>query len=333
MMNKGLKRAGLGLVGTAVAGAAYVFLSPKPTSRLVKTSFSGGNEVAMKGFDEVVQKTSVRKDIDYHSSYENGTFDLIRYEGDKQVPTIFWVHGGSFVGGDKADVFKYATSIASNGYNVVSINYALAPDVTYPVPLQQIEEAYAYIVENNDRFRLDLDRVFFAGDSNGAQLVAQFIGIQLNENYAPSADVHQVVPKESILGAILFSGPYDLKRTIVESSKAVNRFLFKRIGWAYFGTYNWESLPVVSEASPLVNVPATFVPTFITDGNTGSFETQAKEFATILSGRTDVTRVFYDQSEHELGHGYHFEMDKPAASATYRRLIAFLRETSATRSL
>ncbi len=333
MMNKGLKRAGLGLVGTAVAGAAYVFLSPKPTSRLVKTSFSGGNEVAMKGFDEVVQKTSVRKDIDYHSAYDNGTFDLIRYEGDNQVPTIFWVHGGSFVGGDKADVFKYATSIASNGYNVVSINYALAPDVTYPVPLQQIEEAYAYIVENNDRFRLDLDRVFFAGDSNGAQLVAQFIGIQLNENYAPSADVHQVVPKESILGAILFSGPYDLKRTIVESSKAVNRFLFKRIGWAYFGTYNWENLPVVSEASPLVNVPATFVPTFITDGNTGSFETQAKEFATILSGRTDVTRVFYDQAEHELGHGYHFEMDKPAASATYRRLIAFLRETSATRSL
>lgn len=328
-MNKGLKRAGLGLVGTAVAGAAYVFLSPKPTSRLVKTSFAGGNEVAIKGFDEVVQKTSVRKDIDYHSAYENGTFDLIRYEGEKQiVPTIFWVHGGSFVGGDKADVFKYATSIASNGYNVVSVNYALAPDVTYPVPLQQLEEAYTYIAENNDRFRLDLNRVFFAGDSNGAQLVAQFVGIQLNDDYAPSAEVNQVVPKTSILGTILMSGPYDLKRSIIESSKAVNRFLFKRIGWAYFGTYNWEDLPVVAEASPLVNIPATFVPTFITDGNTGSFETQAKEFATILSGRADVTSVFYDRNEHTLGHDYHFEMDKPAASATYRRLITFLRETT-----
>lgn len=328
-MNKGLKRAGLGLVGTAVAGAAYVFLSPKPTSRLVKTSFAGGNEVAIKGFEEVVQKTSVRKDIDYHSAYENGTFDLIRYEGDKQiVPTIFWVHGGSFVGGDKANVFKYATSIASNGYNVVSVNYALAPDVTYPVPLQQLEEAYTYIAENNDRFRLDLDRVFFAGDSNGAQLVAQFVGIQLNDDYAPSAEVNQVVPKPSILGTILMSGPYDLKRSIIESSKAVNRFLFKRIGWAYFGTYNWEDLPVVAEASPLVNIPATFVPTFITDGNTGSFETQAKEFATILAGRADVTSVFYDRNEHTLGHDYHFKMDKPAASATYRRLIAFLRETT-----
>lgn len=328
-MNKGLKRAGLGLVGTAVAGAAYVFLSPKPTSRLVKTSFAGGNEVAIKGFEEVVQKTSVRKDIDYHSAYENGTFDLIRYEGEKQiVPTIFWVHGGSFVGGDKADVFKYATSIASNGYNVVSVNYALAPDVTYPVPLQQLEEAYTYIAENNDRFRLDLDRVFFAGDSNGAQLVAQFVGIQLNDGYAPSAEVKQIVPKSSILGTVLMSGPYDLKRSIVESSKTVTRFLFKRIGWAYFGTYNWEDLPVVAEASPLVNIPATFVPTFITDGNTSSFETQAKEFATILSGRADVTSVFYDRNEHTLGHDYHFEMDKPAASATYRRLITFLRETT-----
>lgn len=328
-MNKGLKRAGLGLIGTAVAGAAYVFLSPKPTSRLVKTSFAGGNEVAIKGFEEVVQKTSVRKDIDYHSAYEHGTFDLIRYEGEKQiVPTLFWVHGGSFVGGDKADVFKYATSIASNGYNVVSVNYALAPDVTYPVPLQQLEEAYTYIAENNDRFRLDLDRVFFAGDSNGAQLVAQFVGIQLNDDYAPSAEVNQVVPKSSILGTVLISGPYDLKRSIVESSKALNRFLFKRIGWAYFGTYNWEDLPVVAEASPLVNIPATFVPTFITDGNSGSFEIQAKEFATILSGRTDVTSVFYDRNEHTLGHDYHFEMDQPAASATYRRLITFLRETT-----
>jgi hypothetical protein len=140
--------------------------------------------------------------------------------------------------------------------------------------------------------------------------------------------VKQIVPKSSILGTVLMSGPYDLKRSIVESSKAVNRFLFKRIGWAYFGTYNWEDLPVVAEASPLVNIPATFVPTFITDGNTGSFETQANEFATILSGRADVTSVFYDRNEHALGHDYHFEMDKPAASATYRRLITFLRETT-----
>lgn len=328
-MNKGLKRAGLGLVGTAVAGAAYVFLSPKPTSRLIKSSFAGGNEVEMKGFEEVAQKTSVRKDIDYLSSYEDGTFDLIRYEGNQTlVPTIFWIHGGSFVGGDKSDVLKYATSIASNGYNVVSINYALAPDATYPVPLQQIEEAYTFIVENNDRFRLDLDRVFFAGDSNGGQLAAQFVGIQLNDNYAPSAEVKQVVPKASILGAVLLSAPYDLKRSLIESSKSVNRFLFKRIGWAYFGTYNWEGLPAVSEASPLVNVPSTFVPTFIADGNTNSFEQQAKEFATILKGRTDVTTVFFDREEAELGHNYFFEMDRSAASATYRRLITFLRETS-----
>lgn len=328
-MNKGLKRAGVGLIGTAVAGAAYVFLSPNPATRLIKTSFAGGNEVEMKGFEEVVQKTSVRKDIDYLSSYDNGTFDLIRYEGDrKPVPTIFWVHGGSFVGGDKSDVLKYATSIASNGYNVVSINYALAPDVMYPTPLKQIEEAYSFIAENNDRFRLDLDRVFFAGDSNGGQLVAQFVGIQLNDDYSPSAEVGQVVPKSSILGTILLSAPLDLKRAWLESSKSVNRFLFKRIGWAYFGTYNWETLPVVAEASPLVNVPATFVPTFIADGNDHSFEEQAKEFATILSGRTDVTTVFYDRNEHELGHNYYFEMDRPAANSTYRRLITFLRETT-----
>ena len=43
-MNKGLKRAGVGLIGTAVAGAAFVFLSPKPATRLIKTSFVGGTK-------------------------------------------------------------------------------------------------------------------------------------------------------------------------------------------------------------------------------------------------------------------------------------------------
>jgi len=325
-MNKGLKRAGVGVLGTAVAGAAYLLFSPKPATRLVKNSFAGGNEVAMDGFEHVVRKTTVRKEIDYLSSYDNGTFDLIRYEGTQPVPTIFWVHGGAFVGGDKADVLTYATSIASNGYNVVSLNYALAPDVTYPVPLKQLEEAYAFIVENNDRFRLDLDRVFFAGDSNGAQLISQFIGIQVNEDYAPTADVNRIVPPESIRGAILLSGPYDLKRSLLDASKTVNRFLFKRIGWAYFGTANWEDLAEVREASPLQNIPATFVPTFITAGNHGSFEVQAKEFATILEGRTDVTSVFYDQTSQSLDHNYFFEMDRPEANATYRRLITFLRQ-------
>ena len=53
---------------------------------------------------------------------------LIKYKGDqKYVPTIFWIHGGAFVAGDKNDVRKYATYIASHGYNVVNINYPLAP--------------------------------------------------------------------------------------------------------------------------------------------------------------------------------------------------------------
>lgn len=85
-----------GVVGiTAIA----VLFSPKPVSLFVRSSFKGGNEVVTSDYEQVTKNVEVRRNIDYDSSKPNGTLDILwSKEG---APTIFWTHGGAFVGGDK----------------------------------------------------------------------------------------------------------------------------------------------------------------------------------------------------------------------------------------
>lgn len=311
-----------------VIGVGSVFLSPRPVTWFLKKSFAGGIEVEAADFSIAKQKTRMDTDIEYHSKFKNSTFDLIRYKGDlKYVPTIFWIHGGAFVAGDKIDVRKYATYIASHGYNVVNINYGLAPDVAYPVPLQQIDQAYRFVKKNADKYRLDLNNIYFAGDSAGAQLSAQFVSIQMNKNYSKTAKIGQSVVPNTIRGAILLCGPYDMKEVETKASSRFMKFVFKRVGWAYFGKYNWEDEKMTKEASLLRNVPDQFVSTFITDGNTASFESQGKRFATLLEKRTGVKQVFYSKSQGELGHEYQFQMNTKAAQNTFNELMNFLNGT------
>src|SRR5699024_6944028 len=112
---------------------------------------------------------------------------------DKQerLPVIFWVHGGAYVGGDKSDIAQYAILMAAEGYHVISMNYSRAPEGTYPTPILQLAEIYQYSEAEADKMAIDLDQVFFAGDSAGAQIIAQFANTQVNDAYAAETNLPQ----------------------------------------------------------------------------------------------------------------------------------------------
>lgn len=93
------------------------------------------------------------------------------------------------------------------------------------------------------------------------------------------------------------------------------------------GDRDWKELKQIQEASLLTNPPAKFVPSFITDGNTASFESQGKRLAEQLKQNNDVTEVFYPLEDGELGHEYQFEMDKDASKETFSKLGDFLEST------
>ena len=98
-----------------------------------------------------------------------------------KLPVIFNVHGGSWCFGTKEDYKRYCMDLSKRGFAVVSFSYTLAPDATY---YEQVQEAYQvmhWMVENADKYHLDLNNVFAIGDSAGANLCGVIVNITYDD--------------------------------------------------------------------------------------------------------------------------------------------------------
>jgi len=270
-------------------------------------------------------------DLTYPSAHGDNTLDLYLPSGAAEpypngvgepLPVIIWVHGGAYVGGDKSDVRLYATALASEGYAVISMNYERAPEARYPTPIAQLGEVCAWVRANADVYMLDPDCIILAGDSAGAHTVATFALIQTNVAYADDIGILPSLAEDSLRGLILCCGPYDVQS--MGEIKSVFGFFLARAGWAYFGTRAW--VDVYDIVSVAANVTADFPPTFITDGNTNSFEPQGRDLAAALDALgVPVTDFFIAPDDEITQHEYQFQMNTPAGARCYAMILEFLR--------
>ncbi|UPJ18249.1 alpha/beta hydrolase [Bacillus cereus] len=319
------------VLALVLAGISYWKLSPVPKAFLIKKAFEGGVFEPSTNYENALKETIIVKDINYNSKFPDGTLDIIYPKNHRErTPVIFWVHGGGFVGGDKSDITGYAVELAAHGYTVVNINYALAPKKQYPTPVLQLGEAYEYIKANTKKYDLKLDRVYFAGDSAGAQISGQFVNIQTSTEYAKLARIDPIVDPTTIKGVLLFCGPYSMSALAkIESTKEIQEFM-RTAGWAYLGEKNWEGLNETKIASILDHVTKNYPPTFITDGNTASFENQGKALVSALQSEgVVVDSLFFDKNiAGKLGHEFQFKMNTSAGQDTFNKVLEFLNKTN-----
>ncbi|MDR1695464.1 MAG: alpha/beta hydrolase [Endomicrobium sp.] len=314
-----------------ILSVTFLFVSPWPEIIFLKISYKRIRYALPEKYESYKEKVIFHKDIDYNSAYPSGFLDIImpkEHTGKEKL--IFWVHGGSFIGGDKKNVEHYMAMLAGKGFSVVSINYAVAPGRHYPVPVKQLEEAYFFIKENAGKYDLDMRQVYFGGDSSGAQIAAQFANIQTNAEYKDRINdsvkpvrFNDIPDKNSIKGTVLFCGVYDLEK-LINPEKNTMSLPFKKIGRAYFDTSDEKNINL-SLSGITGNVSENYPPSFITDGNTFTFENQAKALETALKGRNVyVKSVFYDKSEAVLKHEYQFNMNNPFSWKTFEETVNFL---------
>ncbi|MET3473230.1 acetyl esterase [Novosphingobium sp. 1529] len=88
------------------------------------------------------------------------------------VPLVLYMHGGGFMVGDLdcLDKIMHEFSLGTE-MAFLSLDYALAPEHTYPVALEQCEDALVWALKNVDALGV-CARVAFAGDSAGGNLAA-----------------------------------------------------------------------------------------------------------------------------------------------------------------
>ena len=92
-------------------------------------------------------------------------------QGEDPFPVIVSIHGGAFMGCDKADlqVLPMLEGL-KRGYAVVAINYRLSGEAKFPALVQDAKAAIRWIRANAKQYKLDPNRIAAWGGSAGGYL-------------------------------------------------------------------------------------------------------------------------------------------------------------------
>lgn len=309
-------------------------ISPKFFSRLLRIFFNYQFKVPPKEFLYTESVSSI-SDIKYGETTDE-TFDLhLPSNVEGKCPLIIWAHGGAYIAGDKGYLAFFARVLAHYGYAVASLNYTLAPKAHYPSQIAQIGKAYTFLTRANYQGKncIDTNRIFLAGDSAGAQMMAQFALLQTNLVYRtefiaahPEILLPAIIPTRDLRGMLLYCGPHSLKE-VQASPKLLLKFLFWQMGWAYFDERRLSNLPALDEVDIAPHLTATFPPSFITDGNTLTFTKHGQSLATAL--RTlgvPTTELIFDEPDKKVYHEFQLDLATPEAQKALVTVLAFLKK-------
>jgi acetyl esterase/lipase len=94
-------------------------------------------------------------------------------EGEGPFPVIVAIHGGAFMGCDKADmqVLPMLEGL-KRGYAVVSINYRMSGEAQFPALVQDAKAAIRWVRANAKQYRFDPQKIAAWGGSAGGYLVS-----------------------------------------------------------------------------------------------------------------------------------------------------------------
>ena len=87
-------------------------------------------------------------------------------------PALVYVHGGSWMRGDKTEALMFASGLTAQGYLVVSINYSLYPPARFPAMIQDVKCAVRSLRAHAGEYNLDPNRIGAMGVSAGGHLVS-----------------------------------------------------------------------------------------------------------------------------------------------------------------
>ena len=88
-------------------------------------------------------------------------------------PGFLWIHGGGYVVGDVELDDLLCRQLALAGETVVtSVNYRLAPEYPYPVPLEDCYVTLKWMMAQANELQIDRSRICIGGASAGGGLAA-----------------------------------------------------------------------------------------------------------------------------------------------------------------
>lgn len=203
--------------------------------------------------------TSVKRDVTYCTA---GGVDLkmdlyLPAPTGKSAPTVVYVHGGSWISGDKFEIGGSGPALAAKGYVIASVNYRLAPDYKWPAQIDDVKCAVRSLRANAAAYNIDPNRIAAWGSSAGGHLVAM-LGLTTP---AAGFDVGQYLGQSSAVQAVVdMFGPTDFANYNLNSFSA-------GIAQEVFGITPDQSTSLIRTASPVTYVTKNAPPFYILHGD------------------------------------------------------------------
>jgi arylformamidase len=115
----------------------------------------------------------IEKDIPYSDPpVERNVLDVYAPDDAKNLPVVFWIHGGGWQTGDKSKVALKPKVFVEKGYVFVSTNYRLFPNVDMETIHADCAKALGWTYKNIAKYGGDPNRIVVGGHSAGAELAA-----------------------------------------------------------------------------------------------------------------------------------------------------------------
>jgi arylformamidase len=139
-------------------------------TNIMKTSFF---LIAALALASGTEGQHVTRDIPYASPADpRQVLDVYAPANAKDLPVVFWIHGGGWETGDKSDVKAKPQALMDKGFVFVSINYRLLPKVDMETLNGDVSKAFGWVHNHIAEYGGNPNRVLVGGHSAGAQLAA-----------------------------------------------------------------------------------------------------------------------------------------------------------------
>lgn len=198
----------------------------------------------------------------------------------RALPAILYLHGGGFVLGKPEMADDTLCELADELQSIiVAVDYRLAPEHPFPLPLEDCYAALAWIFENQRTFSFDLRRIVVMGHSAGGGLAAALSILARDRGQYPLAGQVLIYPMlDHRTGSA--ESPYTPPGAVGLSwLPAPNQFCWNCLRGSY--TLDDHRIGLFSPAlqPDLRNLPATF----LSVGSLDLFLEEDVEFAIRLS--------------------------------------------------
>jgi acetyl esterase/lipase len=149
--------------------------------------------------------------VDVTTSYGTPAqaIDLYLPDGPGPHPVLVWFHAGGWIEGDRSLVPVPILDKVADGWAVASVDYRLAPQVHFPVPVQDAKHAVRYLKAHGSAWDLDTSTIVAAGGSAGGYLAAM-VGTSVGDLEPDDLDAAERAVDSTVQGVVVLAGPVDL---------------------------------------------------------------------------------------------------------------------------